>query len=342
MPIGSYVPIVRARILPPAGARATPADAKLLEDRAWYVMRLRTIEGYRKALELFSRATREFPHSASAYRGIAWARICTAGYDGVPPEAGEQREPMRAAIEAAAALVPDDADVLILKAAWAARYEYALDFAERLYLDGLNRDPRPVDWTSYAWLCTLTGRFAQAQDLFEKAHAADLFGFWHRHNLGSLAYFRRDYATAEKILREALEIEPDHACVRLLLARVLMHSGRGTEAIAQADWCRVALKGMTGAELYYIAALANAGEQRAAHDALRDFERNCSGRYTSSAQRAMALAALDETDQALDWLRRGLEERDYWMLNIGIDPAYDRLRPRAEFTSILRAIGLPG
>lgn len=342
VPIGSYLPIVRARTLPSAGAVATPTGAKLLEDRAWYVMRLRTIEGYRKALELFSRATCEFPDLASAYRGIAWARICTAGFDGVPPEAGEQREPMRIAIERAAALEPDHADIAALKAGWAARYEHALDFAERLYVDGLNRNPSPIDRTSYAWLCTLTGRFAEAQRLFEAAHTADPYGFWHRHNLGSLAYFRRDYATAETILREALEIEPDHASVRLVLARVLTHNGRGIEAIAETNWCRAALKGMTGAELFHITALANAGERRAAQDALRDFERNCAGRYTSSAYRAMALAALDETDQALEWLSRGLEERDYWMLNIGVDPAYDRLRPRAEFTAILRAIGLPG
>jgi tetratricopeptide (TPR) repeat protein len=248
---------------------------------------------------------------------------------------------MRIAIEAATVLEPDDTDVVALKAAWVARYEHALDLAERLYLDALDRNPRPVVSTSYAWLCTLTGRFEEAQRLFEKAHAADPFGFWHRHNLGSLAYFRRDYPTAEKILREALEIEPDHACVRLLLGRVLMHSGRGTEAIAETDWCRAALKGMTGVELFHISALASAGERRAAQDALRDFERNSAGRYTSCAYRAMAHAALDETDQALEWLARGLAERDYWMLNIGIDPAYDSLRPRTEFISILRAIGLP-
>jgi hypothetical protein len=88
VPIGSYVPMVRARALPVVGTVATPASAKLLEDRAGYLMRLRTIEGYRKALELFSRASREFPQLASPYRGIAWARVCTAGYDGVPPEAG--------------------------------------------------------------------------------------------------------------------------------------------------------------------------------------------------------------------------------------------------------------
>jgi dienelactone hydrolase len=160
--------------------------------------------------------------------------------------------------------------------------------------------------------------------------------------LGSLAFYRRDYASAEKILREALEIEPDHAIVRLVLARVLMHSGRGSDAIADTEWCVRALPGMTGAELIHVVALANAGEREAAVGAMRAFDRGSEGRrYTSPVYRAMAHTALDEVDRAFEWLSRAAIERDYWLINIAIDPAFDRLRPRAEFSAILRTLGLP-
>jgi tetratricopeptide (TPR) repeat protein len=342
VPIGGYVPIVRTRCLPAALASIKPASAQLLQERALYVMRLRTIEGYRKALELFSRATREFPDFAPAYRGIGWARICTTGFDGVPPEAARQSEPMRAAIEAAAALDPEHPEVAALKGAYAARYDHDLASAERMYRDGLSRSPASIVFrTSFAWLYVLTGRFDEAQRLFEAAQTEDPFGFWHRHNLGSLSYFRRDYATAEKVLREALEIEPDHAVVRLLLARVLMHSGRGADAIGETEWCVRALPGMTGAELFHVAALASAGERQAAVSAMRNFERGSEGRYTSPFYRAMAYAALGEADRALEWLSRAAIERDYWLINIAVDPAFDRLKPRAEFSAILRALGLP-
>ena len=343
VPIGSYAPIVRARALPAALASAKPANAQLLQERAGYVMRLRTIEGYRKALELYTRATREFPDFAPAYLGIAWARICTAGFDAVPPEAGEQAGPMLVAIDAAAALDPTHPEVAALRGAYAARYHHDLASAERMYRDGQNRDPASITFrTSSAWLCVLTGRFDDAQRLFENAQAEDPFGFWHRHNLGSLAFYRRDYASAEKILREALEIEPDHAIVRLVLARVLMHSGRGSDAIADTEWCVRALPGMTGAELIHVVALANAGEREAAVGAMRAFERGSEGRrYTSPVYRAMAHTALDEVDRAFEWLSRAAIERDYWLINIAIDPAFDRLRPRAEFSAILRTLGLP-
>jgi hypothetical protein len=55
----------------------------------------------------------------------------------------------------------------------------------------------------------------------------------------------------------------------------------------------------------------------------------------------MAHTALDEVDRAFEWLSRAAIERDYWLINIAIDPAFDRLRPRAEFSAILRTLGLP-
>ena len=103
-----------------------------------------------------------------------------------------------------------------------------------------------------------------------------------------------------KILREALEIEPDHAMVRLVLARVLMHNGRGADAIAETEWCARALPGMTGAELLHVNALASAGGREAAIGAMRAFERGSDGRYTSPVYRTMAHDALDEDDRALE------------------------------------------
>jgi len=93
---------------------------------------------------------------------------------------------------------------------------------------------------------------------------------------------------------------------------------------------------MTAPQLFHVIA----GERQAAGHAMRDF--NSGGRgYTSPVYRAMAHAALDEDDRALECLSRAAWEHDYWLLNIAVDPAFDRLRGRAEFSAILRDIGLP-
>jgi hypothetical protein len=98
---------------------------------------------------------------------------------------------------------------------------------------------------------------------------------------------------------------------------------------------------MTGVELFHLTALASAGEKLAAAGAMREFKRRSAARYTSSVYRAMAYAALGEVDRALDWLARAARERDYRLPNIGVDPLFDGLRSRVEFSGVLRAIGLP-
>lgn len=55
----------------------------------------------------------------------------------------------------------------------------------------------------------------------------------------------------------------------------------------------------------------------------------------------MAHAALHEDDRALEWLSRASIERDYWLINIAVEPAFDRLRSRVEFSAILHRLGLP-
>ena len=341
VPIGSYVPVVRRRSPVRQSLPSASSQARDLEERAWYVMRLRTIEGYRRALELFMRATIVDPRSAGAYRGIAWARINLAGHEGVPPEAGEQREPLQAALQAARALEPDFAGLAVAEAAYTARFEYALDVSERLYRKALASGDLEVGVSaSVGWLYTVQGRFDEAHEAFRTAFAADPFGFWHRHNLASLAFFRRDYAQALRLIDEALEIEPEHALIRLLAARVKMHAGQPRDALADMDWCMRALPGMNGVKLYRAAALARAGEHEVAAAALHEVMAGASDTYVSPVYLTMAHAAMGHVEQALRWLERAKVQRDYWLLNVLIDPAFDVLREHPAFDAVLREAGL--
>ncbi|MEO8136001.1 MAG: tetratricopeptide repeat protein [Betaproteobacteria bacterium] len=342
LPIGRYVPLVRARRLLPAVGPALPATASALEERGWYLMRMRTIEGYRGALDLFTRATEEFVDFAAAYRGVAWARICINGHDGLPPEAIVQRAPIAAAIEKAASIEPAHPHLLILKGAYATRFEQNLALAYSLHNAGIAAAAGMSSMrTSLGWLHLLSGRFMEAEQVFNAAFALDPYGFWHRHNLASLAYVRRQYDAAEELLGEALEIEPTHAVMRLLLARVLMLNGRAAQALEQTQWCMRALPGMAGPQLWRIAALASAGETGSARAALRAFDSSFAGRYVSPVCRAIACNAVGELDRALEWLTMAAEQRDYWLPNVATEPAFDALRGRPEFARTLVSAGLP-
>jgi len=49
---------------------------------------------------------------------------------------------------------------------------------------------------------------------------------------------------------------------------------------------------------------------------------------------------LGEFETALDWLRKGLEERSYWMVFLKVDPVYDPIRSQPRFAELLNLIGL--
>ncbi|MDQ6619658.1 MAG: hypothetical protein M3Z31_08170 [Pseudomonadota bacterium] len=341
VPLGSYVPVVRtrARVVPRS---VIPPRVAALEQRAWYLMRMRSLEGYRAALDLFTRATAEHADFAAAYRGCAWARICIAGHEGLPPDSEHQRSAIHTAIERARAIDPTDAHLSTLRGAYAARYEHDFQAAYDLHEAGAAGAPGMSSMrTSLGWLHVLSGRFDEAEQVFQHAFSVDPFGFWHRHNLASLAYFRREFATAERVLLEALEMEPDHVMMRLLLARVLLCGGRSAEAMEHTQWCMAILPGMAGAELWHVAALAGAGHRDTARAALQAFERNGVAPTAFPVWRAMACTAIDQTDRAMEWLSIAADKRDYWLPNTSVDPAFDKLRSHAEFASVLTSAGLP-
>jgi tetratricopeptide (TPR) repeat protein len=56
---------------------------------------------------------------------------------------------------------------------------------------------------------------------------------------------------------------------------------------------------------------------------------------------AVSHAELQDTEGALRWLRRAVEERNGWMVYLNVDPAYDSLRSDPRFQQLVEQVGLP-
>ena len=59
-----------------------------------------------------------------------------------------------------------------------------------------------------------------------------------------------------------------------------------------------------------------------------------SGRYIASPMIARIYLGLGETDAAIEWLRKGLQERSYWMAFLKMDPVWDPVREDARFREL--------
>ncbi|MEO8847712.1 MAG: tetratricopeptide repeat protein [Casimicrobiaceae bacterium] len=253
-----------------------------------------------------------------------------------------QRELIAAAIERATSLDPTHPHLLILKGGYIARFEHDLAAAHELHQAGLaGAEGMSSMRTSMGWWYLLSGRFAEAEETFQRAFALDPFGFWHRHNLASLAYVRRRYAAAEELLVEALEIEPSHALMQLLLARVHIRNGQAAEAVAETESCMRLLPGMPGPELWRVAALAGVGNMHAARTAMDAFDARAAAENASPVWRAMAHAATGNLDRAFDCIVQAVQRCDYWLPNVAVDPAFDALRAQERFTRAMSNAGLP-
>jgi serine/threonine-protein kinase len=163
-------------------------------------------------------------------------------------------------------------------------------------------------------------------------------------NLGLVRFLLRDYAGAVESFRKALEIEPGHLAVTLNLADAELAQGRLEEARPLYRQILAALsakKGISALEQCLQAqCMAHLGESRRAVEvtlaALQESPRDAEVTYQAAV--VFALAGEQASALALTRKARELGVQARWF---GI-PAFDRLRPDADFRSLLGETSRPG
>ncbi|MEK6253731.1 MAG: hypothetical protein N2B05_03445, partial [Gemmatimonadales bacterium] len=156
-----------------------------------------------------------------------------------------------------------------------------------------------------AWILTVDGRWDEAAEVLGRLHRAD----------------------------------PDDALTTVSLATALAAGGREEEAEALLaevsssveDWFRVSL----------VTAYAELGEVEVAREHMaRAIAFREAGGWIPASTLARGLAAIGETEDALDWLERSFrEEGGDWSLR---DSVFDPLRADPRFQALWDQVGLPG
>ena len=101
---------------------------------------------------------------------------------------------------------------------------------------------------------------------------------------------------------------------------------------------------LSGGSPAFIANLARAyvatGKRSEALKLLNDLKKRSNPSYSNAAEIAVIYASLGDTDQAMNWLEKGYEER----FNPGVllRPGFDPLRSDPRFQDLVRRIGLSG
>jgi Flp pilus assembly protein TadD len=123
--------------------------------------------------------------------------------------------------------------------------------------------------------------------------------------LGLILTLQKQFPAAERVLRDALALAPEY----------------GT---------------MTKATLGY--SLAAAGDPAYAKQVAEELDEKMKSDYVSPVEHAIVHIALGDTERALDWTERAIEERRGWAAYLRVHPIVDPLRSEPRFDALVKGM----
>ncbi len=336
---------VRVTVTPQERARLGSARQVNPEAHEQYLMgryqwNKRSDAGVKKALAHFQGAIDLDPTYAHGYAGLADCYTILGYYNSVSPQDayGKARAAAVRALALDDSLAEPHATLAVIKR----DFEWDWAGAEQEFQRAFERNPGYVE--AYHWRSTMLsmlGRHEEAVTEKKKALAMDPLSVVIMTDVARMFYFNREYDRAIEQYRGALEMDPAFSSAHLWLAQVYQQKRSFDEAMEPMN---------TGANLagdsaYALARLgygyAVSGNQAEARVVLGRLQSSSSERYVSPYDVAIVHLGLDERDEAIDWLRKALEERSPWMGYLGVEPQMDVLRPDPRFREMLQRVGLP-
>jgi tetratricopeptide (TPR) repeat protein len=154
---------------------------------------------------------------------------------------------------------------------------------------------------------------------------------------GSLLYFAHRYEEAIAQVTESLALDERPGIAHALLGRIYLHTGRYDLALA--EFARV--RGPTPGSFGDVGqALALSGRRAEALAELDRVIKLSAQRYVSAGDIASIYASLGDTENALVWLDRALQQRAPTLGFLAQNPTFDGLHDDPRFAAIVDRVGL--
>jgi TolB-like protein/Tfp pilus assembly protein PilF len=154
---------------------------------------------------------------------------------------------------------------------------------------------------------------------------------------GSLLYFAHRYDEAIAQITESLALDDRPGIAHALLGRIYLHTGRYDLALAEFAKIRGPTPGSFGDVGQTLALSGRRAEALAELDRVLKLSTQ---RYVSAVDIASIYAGLGDTDNAIAWLDRALQERAPTLGFLAQNPTFDRLQADPRFAAIVDRVGL--
>lgn len=192
----------------------------------------------------------------------------------------------------------------------------------------------------YAYYCFSRNRIDEGLREIHLARQLDPKSLIIQNDLGQLLYMARRYDEAIDQERKTLEMDESLSWPHRWLGLSYLAKQQYPEAIAELQSEVRLSRGNSAAMALLGMVYARTGHLAEAQELLRDIRALPADQYESVAEVAWLLAALDQTDEAYEWLDKALPYRPA-LRNLHLLPYLDPLRSDPRFQDLQRRIGLP-
>jgi len=329
-------PDVQARL-----ARAHPVDPEAYEAylRGRYFWNKRTEDGYKKAIAYFEQALENDPGYAVAWAGLADCYNLLANYDFLTPKEGFPKAKAAAtkALELDETLAEGHASLGYVKD----NYEWDWPGAEREIKRAIELAPNRADFHGlHADFLVSMGRLEDAEAAAKRAVELDPFA--PREVLLRVYLYARRYDDALREAKRMLEYNPDAGMAQPTVSYSYQLKGMYDEHIAIVEkWPHV-----LGLSAEDMPAGRKVYESRG-WQAFKDWhteqleKKRRQGQPVQLFVLAMANAEANHKEEALRWLEKAYEQRNWTMLTLQRWPAWDSLRSDPRFQDLVRRMNFP-
>jgi TolB-like protein/Flp pilus assembly protein TadD len=276
------------------------------------------------------------PSYADAWSRLASAKYKMAAASGRNHTPAEVRE-VTALFRKALSLDPDLAEAHS-SLGFIAMNDWDWAGAEREFRLASRNGPTASAENNYGLLLAYHGRFAEADRRMASALSLDPLNAVTIVYAGSVRYWEGRFPQAIAIFQQVLERFPNQLNPQLMLHLSRIQSGQAELALADIRKMPARLPPIRFLE---VMALARLGRSEAALRLLRQLETDYGQDQSVSRQWfALAWASLGDHAQAVKWLERSADLREFQVLNLAVNPAFAEMRNDPPFRALIRRIGL--
>jgi len=315
----------------------TNPEAYQLYVRGRYFWNKRTLPDFNKAISYFQQAIDKDPNYAMAYSGLADSYGLLNAYGSGP--AKDSMPQAKAAALKALELDDNLAEAHASMGAVTGNYDYDFAGADREFRRALELNPNYA--TAHQWLAenlSVLQHHDEALAEIRRALELDpLSPIMNRIYADTLLYARR-YDEAIDQYKKTLQLEPV-VLTHFFLARA--YEAKKMYPEAAAEYTKAAQTGDAGNFTPKEVDFQKLGWKAFNQEALNKFLAASQKEYVPPFVIAAFSAKLGQNDEAMAWLEKGYQERDYRMTLIQNTFEFDGLRDDPRFKDLVKRIGLP-